>query len=1011
MLARLRRARVLLAILVFIVLVVLYGRNVGKGLNEPVTEKVIGGGAVLRKPELKPESEPESKPELIPDSIPELQLAPIPTSKPEPEAETSTAEAQGIQATTKSLSPITNVEPTEAADTTALQSKPPLTSTSATYATTIDLRPPFYTDEAFLGPDHTGKQQNTTSAVHWSKPTEHFPITSTIQLPTDDPTPLPRIQYTGKIEADHDRLKAIKEEAQHAWNGYRDHAFGSDEVKPKSGGAKNPFNGWGATLVDSLDTLYIMGMEQEFEEAVNAVESIDFTTSPRADIPVFEVTIRYLGGLLGAFDVSQRKHRILLDKAVELAEILYGAFDTPNRMPDTYYRWKPAFASQPHRAGSRVVLAELGSLSVEFTRLAQLTGEPKYYDAVARITDAFYEWQNNTRVPGMWPLAVDASGCEKPAQIPSHVTPLHLYSSDAAESPYQPSTAAQPPITEERKYWQDDLSNNVEAGVPGIGKIAGFGNPVTDEDVDKARAHLNAFTASQKSDEVETIVGPGLSKIDGWPAKVQEAEINSASHETEGNLGASKAKRQLDSAPQPQTHSSNNRTGHDVCIPTGLRSPSKGGQELFSLGGQSDSTYEYLPKQYLLLGGLVDQYRTMYLASADAEIEKLLYRPMTPENLDILIAGELQTTVNFTTDEINEKFIAKGEHLTCFTGGMFAMGGKLFNRPGDVEIGRKLTEGCIWAYNSTATGIMPEGFNVMKCENKNDCKWNETAYWDILDPDWEARIERSKPRPKKVFPTSIPPPDSPFAAEDSSVDAPPASSSAVDQTSSTLLPQVATESTDEAVPNDITKRDLDSTFDVSSLPPLPQVLPTPSLELMNTRPDLPPTVPAPNPQTHHSAHAQHPAPPRPALNHADYVAQKISNDGLPPGMTRISSRKYILRPEAIESVFYMYRITGEPYWREAGWKMWEAIIKHTKARYGHAALRDVTHAFADYEDDKERADAQSDSMESFWIAETLKYFYLLFDDGDTWSLDEWVLNTEAHFFKRPYGSVPESKSG
>lgn len=55
----------------------------------------------------------------------------------------------------------------------------------------------------------------------------------------------------------------------------------------------------------------------------------------------------------------------------------------------------------------------MGSLSVEFTRLAQITKEPRYYDAVARITNEFKAWQNNTRLPGMWPIAVDASGCRK----------------------------------------------------------------------------------------------------------------------------------------------------------------------------------------------------------------------------------------------------------------------------------------------------------------------------------------------------------------------------------------------------------------------------------------------------------------------------------------------------------------------------------------------------------------------------------------------------------------------
>ena len=87
------------------------------------------------------------------------------------------------------------------------------------------------------------------------------------------------------------------------------------------------------------------------------------------------------------------------------------------------------------------------------------------------------------------------------------------------------------------------------------------------------------------------------------------------------------------------------------------------------------------------------------------------------------------------------------------------------------------------------------------------------------------------------------------------------------------------------------------------------------------------------------------------------------------------------RPEAIESVFIMYRVTGDEMWREKGWKMFKAIQNHTKAVYGHSAIGDVT---ADNP-------PQLDQMESFWLAETLKYFYLLFSTPDTISLDEYVL--------------------
>lgn len=97
------------------------------------------------------------------------------------------------------------------------------------------------------------------------------------------------------------------------------------------------------------------------------------------------------------------------------------------------------------------------------------------------------------------------------------------------------------------------------------------------------------------------------------------------------------------------------------------------------------------------------------------------------------------------------------------------------------------------------------------------------------------------------------------------------------------------------------------------------------------------------------------------------------------------------RPEAIESVFYMYRTTGDRRWREAGWQMFQAVEQRTRVTFGHSAIDDVTKSTPHHQDE----------MESFWLAETLKYFYLLFAEENVVSLDEWVLNTEAHPFRRP----------
>jgi mannosyl-oligosaccharide alpha-1,2-mannosidase len=119
---------------------------------------------------------------------------------------------------------------------------------------------------------------------------------------------------------------------------------------------------------------------------------------------------------------------------------------------------------------------------------------------------------------------------------------------------------------------------------------------------------------------------------------------------------------------------------------------------------------------------------------------------------------------------------------------------------------------------------------------------------------------------------------------------------------------------------------------------------------------------------------------------------------LPKGFAQIIDPRYILRPEAIESVFMMYRITGEQKYQDAAWDMFTSIIQASETKLAYAALADITYTREQL--DKENINIQEDSMESFWMAETLKYFYLIFSEPDVVSLDEWMFNTEAHPFKR-----------
>lgn len=97
---------------------------------------------------------------------------------------------------------------------------------------------------------------------------------------------------------------------------------------------------------------------------------------------------------------------------------------------------------------------------------------------------------------------------------------------------------------------------------------------------------------------------------------------------------------------------------------------------------------------------------------------------------------------------------------------------------------------------------------------------------------------------------------------------------------------------------------------------------------------------------------------------------------------------YPLRPEIVESAWYLHRLDGDPRWRTMGAQMFADFVRHCRTEAGYAALKSVI------------TKQQDDSMESFVMAETFKYYWLLFSPNDALDLDSVVLNTEAHPLKK-----------
>lgn len=328
----------------------------------------------------------------------------------------------------------------------------------------------------------------------------------------------------------------------------------------------------------------------------------------------------------------------------------------------------------------------------------------------------------------------------------------------------------------------------------------------------------------------------------------------------------------------------------------------------YTVGGLTDSTYEYFVKEYLLLHGADERYAELHIKMIEAVNDNLLFRPLVEGDPDILFVGnKVQRTPTFLQED-NEM-----SHLSCFVGGMYAMGSKVFKRPADLELAAKLTEGCVWAYNVTRSGVMPENFHVRRCpsDTAEDCHFD----FKTIDSYMEKR-EKAKADQLKA-----------------------------------------------------------NGADLKTYSPSTYVISPDVDEISDGRGGSR----------------------WPFSGYYD----------MPRSFLRMDA-KYILRPEALESVFYMYRISGQHKWQEKGWQMFENILKLTEIKgttsgddkkgkktvIGYSGVHDVT-------DDRGTKGNLRDEAESFWMAETLKYVYLLMSDPTAVSLDEYVFNTEAHPLLRP----------
>ena len=177
----------------------------------------------------------------------------------------------------------------------------------------------------------------------------------------------------------------VREEMRWAWRHYRDHAWGKDQIRPISGGSESfPLEDHhvGLSLIEAMDTLWLMGLDAEFAEAIGWVRR-ELSFDIDGEVSVFETIIRLVGGLLSAHLASNDP--LVLGKARDLADRLLPAFASETGMPYRFINLRTGAVRDPASNP-----AETGTCIAEFGTLTRLTGDPRYARAAKRAQTAMF---------------------------------------------------------------------------------------------------------------------------------------------------------------------------------------------------------------------------------------------------------------------------------------------------------------------------------------------------------------------------------------------------------------------------------------------------------------------------------------------------------------------------------------------------------------------------------------------------------------------------------------------
>ncbi|XP_045122830.1 endoplasmic reticulum mannosyl-oligosaccharide 1,2-alpha-mannosidase-like isoform X1 [Portunus trituberculatus] len=271
------------------------------------------------------------------------------------------------------------------------------------------------------GPSHSSSLSHTPQPSHFSYKLENNltppPVMVHLPEPHQDKVETVPEEQALKDDPGHDgrdqivpppglpqkrsaRQEAVVAAMKHAWKGYKTYAWGHDHLRPVSQ-TRSDWLRLGLTLVDALDTLWIMDLREEFSEAREWVATqLNFNLNQ--DVNLFETTIRVLGGLLSTYHLT--KEQLFLDKAVDLGERLVSGFNSGSGVPFADVNLYSRRASKP-KWGPDSSTSEVTTIQLEFRDLSRITGNPIFEEKASFVSEHIHKLP---KVEGLVPIFINA---------------------------------------------------------------------------------------------------------------------------------------------------------------------------------------------------------------------------------------------------------------------------------------------------------------------------------------------------------------------------------------------------------------------------------------------------------------------------------------------------------------------------------------------------------------------------------------------------------------------------